>query len=64
VSITHEQKAAIVAACIIAEGESLTTYQRRELERAIAADEAKRERYKQKMRSPQFHWKKPVSRRI
>ena len=62
-SISAKQKAVIVAALIERGGAELTPYLSRELERVIAVDAARRERFIQKIRSPEYHWKKPEPRR-
>lgn len=58
-----EDLADIVAESIRANGDEVSPYQRRELERIIASRAANRERFIQKVRAPTFEWKKPVPRR-
>lgn len=56
--ISARQKAVIVAALIERDNAELTPYLCRELERVIAGDAARRERFMQKVRSPEYHWNK------
>lgn len=62
-SISARQKAVIVAALIERDNAELTPCLCRELERVIAGDAAQRERFMQKVRSPEYQWKKPEPRR-
>ncbi|MFZ4217852.1 hypothetical protein ACEV6Q_08330 [Enterobacter ludwigii] len=62
-SMKPEYMAEIAAACIRAEGGTVSPYQSRELERIITSRAANRERFIQKVRSPTFEWKKPAPRR-
>lgn len=62
-SISARQKAVIVAALIERDNAELTPYLYRGLARVIAGDAVRRERFMQKVRSPEYHWKKPEPRR-
>lgn len=57
------QLAEIAAATIRKNGGRVTPYAVRDMERIIAADAARRERFIQKARAPVFERKKPASRR-
>jgi hypothetical protein len=58
-----EHLAEIAAAVIRKNGGQVTPYALREMNRIIASDIARRERFIQKVKAPAFEWKKPLPRR-
>ncbi|MBJ3816945.1 hypothetical protein F9C28_19110 [Shimwellia pseudoproteus] len=61
--MTPQEIAALTAAKLEHEGRQLTPAEVRKMERMIKADTARRDRFREMMRSPAYQWKKPAPRR-
>lgn len=61
--MTPHEIALLTAAKMEYEGHQLTPADQREIERTINADIARRDRFREMMRSPAYQWKKPPPRR-
>lgn len=61
--MTPREIALLTAAKLEHDGHQLTLAEQREIEHIVDADIARRDRFREKMQSPTYHWKMPAPRR-
>ncbi|MFZ5182106.1 hypothetical protein [Enterobacter roggenkampii] len=61
--MTPREIALLAAAKLEHEGHQITPADQREIERTVNADTARRDRFREMMRSPAYQWKTPQRRR-
>ncbi|HAN6645745.1 hypothetical protein [Citrobacter portucalensis] len=61
--MTPREIALLTAAKLEHEGHQLTPADQREIERSVNADIARRDKFREMMRSPAYQWRKPAPRR-
>lgn len=61
--MTPREIALLTAAKMEREGHQLTPVEIREMERSVNADIARRDKFREMMRSPAYQWRKPAPRR-